>query len=79
MLSPNLRARVNEVAANLQGTCKDLNDEATEAERENTEFLVALDEQVINCTGCGWWCEPEEMDENPATGEIECGDCRDEE
>jgi hypothetical protein len=64
-------ARVCEVAAALEGSCQDLSAVATEAEREDTEFLLALDEQVFCCDCCGWWCNADERGEEGDT----CTDC----
>lgn len=65
-----MEKRAEEVAENLQGTAKDLNDESTEEERNNADFCARLDELVLECETCGWWCE---------TGEIckdgHCDDC----
>ena len=67
------RARVNDVAAALLGTCKSLESETTEEEREDTAFLRALDDEIFLCDQCGWWCEVEECNE-----EGFCEDCADE-
>lgn len=65
-----MEKRAEEVAENLQGTAKNLEDESTEEERNNADFCARLDELVLECETCGWWCE---------TGEIckdgHCDDC----
>lgn len=68
------RDRINEVAENLEGTCRDLSDFATEAEQESQDFLEELDSLVLLCNGCGWWSEVSEFAE--VNGEEFCGDCR---
>jgi len=62
--------RVHEVAAALLGSSSDLRDNATEAERNDPEFLRALDWEVMQCDSCNWWFETEEINENG-----ECKDC----
>lgn len=69
-LKERMEARAREVAEDLLGTCKNLDDHSIEEERNNSDFCAALDEQVLKCETCGWWCE---------TGEIckegHCDDC----
>lgn len=62
--------RIDEVAHELLGTCKSLESVITEEEFLNSKFLQALDEEVLECETCGWWCESGEMDE-----EGNCNDC----
>lgn len=62
--------RAEEVAEDLQGTCKNLDDECTEGERNNDDFCACLDELVLECETCGWWCETGEICE-----EGHCDDC----
>lgn len=65
--------RANEVAAELVGSCKSLDDVATEAERDNMAFCQALDALVLCCEGCGWWIDAEEICTD--TGCALCLDC----
>lgn len=65
-----MRARAQEVAEDLQGTAKNLEDVSTEEERNNSDFCETLDEIVLECDCCGWWCESAEMCTNNF-----CGDC----
>jgi hypothetical protein len=69
-LKERMIKRAEEVAEDLQGTAKNLDDESTEEERNNDDFTSRLDELVLECETCGWWCE---------TGEIcangNCEDC----
>ena len=67
-------ARVDVVANDLMGTAQSLQACATEEEAEDTEFLKALDEQVFECSECGWWAgRDEEHDLMPGL----CDDCGD--
>lgn len=73
------KAKILRVADALQGTCKSLNDVLQEEFGEDAdvadvhiELLYVLDEQVMECGGCGWWCEAGELND-----EQECGDCAD--
>jgi hypothetical protein len=68
-----LSGRANEVAAQLVGSCQDLSAVATEAERNDMQFCVALDALVMCCELCGWWVDAEEI--NTDSGEALCDDC----
>lgn len=68
-------AKMLRVAEALQGTANSLDDELAEVFGEGTtvtdmaaDLLVKLDEAVLECESCGWWCE---------SGEIEAGECAD--
>lgn len=63
-------ARAEEVAEDLQGTAKNLEDTATEAECNSSIFLARLDELVLVCETCDWWCEAGEICDNG-----KCSDC----
>lgn len=64
------------VAERLLGTCNSL-DSALEEELGADfadvpiEMLEILDDQVLQCEQCGWWCESSEIDDDQA-----CEDCR---
>lgn len=68
--------RVRVVAETLEGTCKNLSEVVTPDELEDSDFLEALDGEVLECPQCGWWSESSDFDEGP-NGEDLCGDCRD--
>lgn len=68
-------AKMLRVAEALQGTANSLDDELAEVFGEGTtatdmaaDLLVKLDEVVLECESCGWWCE---------SGEVEDGECAD--
>ncbi len=77
---PVNQVRLAELAEELRGTCKSLEDFATEEEQNDTEFLKALDEQVFCCEECGWWFEIGDLSEDSKDPAIEpeliCRECR---
>jgi hypothetical protein len=67
------QSRVNDVADDLRGTTKNLEDFATDEECEDLRFLHALDDLICLCDICGWWCDKDE--EGSIDGE--CAECCD--
>lgn len=67
--------RVNEVAEEVRGTCKMLEEFATEEELKNLEFLKAIDDQVFYCIGCGWWYEISDLCDDESETELVCIQC----
>jgi len=65
------RERLDEVVDQLIGTCLPLSGVLTEEEMEDRIFLAALDERALECECCGWWYEPDELDDDQV-----CRDCR---
>lgn len=72
------QVKINKVAELLLGTSDSLDsvlqrifeiDDLTIVDLE-MPLLERLDEQVLECAGCGWWCEASEMDEDM------CSDCQ---
>lgn len=59
---------VHTLAAELQGTCNDI-----DLDDYTLEFLRALDEIVMHCVVCGWWFETENFDEGDC-----CNECTEE-
>ena len=76
---------VQKVIDHLQGTCmntvasalSELYDDIMFEEDLTDEDLAAIDNELFNCTACGWWCETSEQSLN--TSEQMCLDCVDEE
>lgn len=73
------RAKMREVAEDLRGTCKSLDDalqamfgEDVSAVDIDIKLLRELDEITMECEGCSWWFEADELDDNQ-----QCIDCRD--
>lgn len=73
------KGRIVKVAENLRGTCQSL-DDALQAEfGEDTdisdiaiELLQELDDIVMLCEACGWWCEVSEMSEQDVQICVDC-------
>ncbi len=63
-----------DIVAELEGTCKSLNDVLTDEEQYDQGLLDALDMVIFECETCGWWCEINEMSEEH---EWTCKDCND--
>ena len=82
--TPQNRERIRRVAELIQGTCKSLDDVVREVfGDEDVTFtdldlalLQELDEMVLQCPGCDWWCEASEMAPDEDTDEDRCSDCR---
>ena len=71
------KAKITQVAEDLRGTCKSL-DEAFQVEfgedvdpmNASIELLRHLDDQVMLCDCCGWWVETSDI--NDAGVCIDC-------
>jgi len=62
----DLRKRAEQVAHDLLGTAGTMPDDVIE-----TEGLAELvDDMVMECGFCGWWVDPNELDEDQM-----CADC----
>jgi len=73
-----INEKLDEICGSLQGTC--LNSLEQECENHGIDIddltyddHLYIDEQIFNCTGCGWWCESSEANESD-DGDI-CDDC----
>ncbi len=64
--------RAREVSEDLIGTCRDLNDFATEQEINDPTFCAELDLLAFRCESCGWWSAAEE--ETQGLTCLECGE-----
>lgn len=64
-------SRPEEVAAALLGTCRTLEEFASEDEINDLQFCRELDDLVFCCDECGWWCGTEEAND---LGFV-CDDC----
>lgn len=69
------------VAEDLQGTCQRLEDALTRQFGDDSgddvdttdigiELLRVLDDQVMECEGCQWWCETSDLNDDQV-----CSDC----
>ncbi|RUQ67298.1 hypothetical protein ELZ19_06895 [Brucella abortus] len=71
----DIEQRAEELAQQLLGTCRTVSeiDETADDELMHREGLAeALDERVLCCHTCGWWCESHEIDDDG-----NCEDCQD--
>lgn len=73
--SNSMISRAYDVAHELQGTCKSLQEVATDEEINNKEFSQELDTLVFECERCNWWHEISEMADNE---EWICEECENE-
>lgn len=76
--TPENRDKMLRVAEYLSGTCKSLEDglesefgEGVDVIEFDIELLRTLDDQVMCCEGCQWWCETHDLDDNQL-----CEDCQ---
>ncbi len=75
------RERAQEIVDELQGTAKSIEDCLTPEELNEfgaelpTVLTDAIDEQIFECSVCGWWCELGEAVEKD-DGDC-CEDCSD--
>lgn len=62
--------RGQQVAEDLQGTCKSLYDVLTDEEQDDEAIMLEIDQKVFLCPECDWWCERSEE-----TDDGRCDDC----
>ena len=61
-----------EAANQLRGTAQSLWDVAPK-EQNDMRFCEALDAIVLQCAGCGWWCDTADCD--TSSGDVFCEKC----
>lgn len=66
---------IEKLANELEGTCGSLDDalqrQGLTIDEVPTEVMLELDNLVMECGSCGWWCEASEVDED-----ANCRDCQ---
>lgn len=65
--------QINTLADNLLGTCSSIDDHLPNGltfDDLDVEDCELLDDKVVQCADCGWWCEMSEINEDG-----QCGDC----
>lgn len=74
------KTKMDTVAENLRGTSRSLDEELADEFGEgaditdfDTELLRHLDDQVMECECCGWWCETHEFADSD---DQVCSDCQ---
>lgn len=71
---PAWMERADEIAAQCTGQWSHSPESLmTEEEKNNSELLARVDEQVFYCENCGWYCDADERH----IGDL-CDDCHDE-
>lgn len=77
-----MKEAVDKIAYDLNGTCKSLHQVLEEndmlALEDHQGFLAMLDDEVFECTRCGWWHEQSQMADDCGDEWI-CQECADDE
>lgn len=64
-----------DVAEELRGTCSDLDSvlegRGIDIDSVPSDMLSVLDDQVLLCDVCGWWCESSEVNDDSVCNECE--------
>jgi hypothetical protein len=69
--------KIERVVHRLQGTCMNLQDVLEENDLEDTEAVChAIDTEIFECDGCGWWFELSEMGSDHGGVQL-CDSCAD--
>lgn len=75
------RAKMLQIADAIQGTSRNIDDLVEEHFGEGVgmidldiQLLELLDDQVMECQACNWWCETGELNDDQV-----CSDCDDDE
>ena len=74
-------AQRTELIDDLMGTCKSMTGVLATFDLTEDDFIMsdhlAIDHEIFQCDGCGWWCGTEEMNDNPELdGNQVCQDCK---
>lgn len=69
--------RCHEIVEELRGTCKSIHEVCTVDETNSGPVNDAIDEEIFECSLCGWWCEHNEASEHAPPDEPFCTDCED--
>ncbi len=71
--------QIQELIEYLQGTCKSLSEglDAFDLEEDDLtdEQRQTIDDEIFNCSKCGWWCEISQEVGSETCGELVCDDC----
>lgn len=70
--------RIDAIVQHLQGTCLTLNSVLTEKEEGDIDLIRAIEDEIFNCSTCGWWCEmgvDNCAECHERTGEENCNEC----
>jgi len=79
MSTPEKDALIETVIDNLRGTATGSLESECEAvglSSDDEEVTAAVDQQIFNCTQCGWWCEiDEKASDDHGLDEWTCRQC----
>jgi predicted Zn-ribbon and HTH transcriptional regulator len=64
--------RAVEVADDLVGSARDLNEVLTDIEMKDDDLLEEISLLIVTCETCGWWVESDEVDEDGNC--VECSE-----
>jgi len=74
--------QLDEIIESLRGTCDSLDNQLEQrnlnADDLTMEYHYQIDEQIFNCSTCGWWCERCDLStksEECETHELTCREC----
>jgi hypothetical protein len=77
------KKELSELAEFLNGTASHSVSEAIallefgEVDEDDAAVRLETEGEIFLCTGCGWWCEMDEMGDD-SSGDQLCGDCTNE-
>ena len=71
MSEPTAREMAIKTADRLRGTCEGMTEEENDMVYNMDHFAEELDDIVMCCETCGWWCDTHELDEHQV-----CEDCQ---
>lgn len=86
-MSPDLYDRVMQVIDNLRGSSTSIMQGFDQAIEDDTiitqkefstneyEILAIVDNEIFECTTCGWTLNVDEMGEDTESGELQCDSC----
>jgi hypothetical protein len=63
-MEPQKLKRIDDIIAELCGTCQSLQNVLTDDEQNDAAILYAIDSELFECSECGWWCEISEAAED---------------
>lgn len=79
MLTDTQKVMVCNITTYLLGSCKSMAEALAahgyDEDALTLEVLQAIDEEIFQCDGCGWW--EEICDKNDLSGDALCSDCVD--
>lgn len=59
-MTPETEQKIRDLADNLRGSCRLLDDEERALIEESDQTAALFDRLVFICEQCGWWCGEDE-------------------